>query len=238
MAERRCLNCDATLPEAARFCPRCSQRADTARLTLRDMMRDLLHAFVNIERGPLVFARALLTQPGVVAREYVQGRRRRHYGPFATLVVVAGFQALVVRWSGFQALSQLLSGASAELVYRNFNLLELVQLPLLAGACALLFRDARLRLPEHMVLVAYALSVRAAAMMGALAVALLASVTAPTVGQRLAFLAAWCVYFGWAASQFYAGARWRAWWRGALAAAICHALMHAALVAASGVYEA
>jgi hypothetical protein len=52
-----------------------------------------------------------------------------------------------------------------------------------------------------------------------------------------AFWAAWYVYFGWAASQFYAGSRMRSWIRGAVAAAIGHAAIIAALFAGSAAYE-
>ena len=164
MAEHRCLNCESTIPASARFCPQCSQRTDTARLSFADMTRDLLHAFVNIERGPLVFAWALLTRPGGIAREYVEGRRRRYYGPFATLAVLVGLTALALELSGFQVLSQEVSPVPATVLQRHFNLVLLVQLPLLGVACALLFRDARLTLPEHMVLVAYTLGMRAVAL--------------------------------------------------------------------------
>ena len=37
-----------------------------------DLLRELLQRFVDVERGPLTFARALLTRPGAVAREYVE----------------------------------------------------------------------------------------------------------------------------------------------------------------------
>ena len=104
MAERRCLNCESAIAATARFCPHCSQRTDTARLSFADMTRDLMHAFVNVERGPLMFAWALLTRPGRIAREYIEGRRRRYYGPFATLAVLVGFAALALNLSGFQVL--------------------------------------------------------------------------------------------------------------------------------------
>ena len=90
--------------EPARFCSRCGQRTDTARLSFGDVVRDLMHKFGNVERSPPAFARSLLTRPGGVAREYVEGKRRRHYGPFATLVVLVGVTALAVNWSGFQIL--------------------------------------------------------------------------------------------------------------------------------------
>jgi len=237
MDAQRCLNCETPVSMSARFCPHCSQRTDTARLSFADMTRDLLHAFMNVERGPLVFAWALLTRPGGIAREYVEGRRRRYYGPFATLVVLVGLTAVALNLSGFQALIHEVSTAPAALLQRHFNLVLLVQLPLLGAACALLFRDARLTLPEHMVLVAYALGMRAVALTVIMPIALLNSNAAPTFWQTAAFWAAWYVYFGWAASQFYPGSRWFSWLRGMVVAAIGHALILGILVVLSAAYE-
>ncbi len=234
----RCLNCEFEISRATRFCAHCSQRTDTTRLALADMARDLLHSFVNVERGPLAFGRALLLGPGTIAREYVQGRRRRYYGPFATLAVLVGVTALVFNLSGFEVLTQEgVSAAPAALLHRYFNLVLLAQLPLLGGVCALVFRDARLTLPEHMVLVAYALGVRAVALTVTVPIALLGSKSAPTFWQTSVFWGVWYVYFGWAASQFYGGARWRSWLRGAMVAAIGHALIIGVLVLGSAIYE-
>ena len=238
MDAQRCLNCETPVSMSARFCPHCSQRTDTARLSFADMTRDLLHAFMNVERGPLVFAWALLTRPGGIAREYVEGRRRRYYGPFATLVVLVGLTAVALNLSGFQALIHEVSTAPAALLQRHFNVVLLVQLPLLGAACALLFRDARLTLPEHMVLVAYALGMRAVALTVIMPIALLNSNAAPTFWQTSAFWAAWYVYFGWAASQFYPGARRSSWLRGMVVAAIGHALIVGILVGLSAAYVA
>ena len=234
----RCLNCDEDLHASGGFCPRCGQRTDTARLTVTALARDLMHTFVNVERGPLAFAKALLVRPGGVALEYVQGRRRRHYGPFATLAVLVGVTALAVNLSGFHVLTHdgLTSGA-ADLLQRHFNLLLLVQLPLLGVACAAVFRPSGHTLPEHMVLVAYALSVRAVflALVGPLAY--LTSSASPRIELVVLFWATWYAYFGWAASQFYPGPRWRSWWRGVLAAALGHAGIMAVLLAGSKAWE-
>jgi len=232
MAERRCLNCESALPATARFCPRCSQRTDTARLSFADMARELMHSFVNVERGPLMFAWALLSRPGRIARDYVEGRRRRYYGPFATLAVLVGFAALALKLSGFRVLAQEVS-IPAAVLQQHFDLVLLAQLPLLGGACALLFRGAGLTLPEHMVLVAYALSVRAVALIVIVPIATLGSNSAPTFWQNAGFWAVWYVYFGWAASQFYAGVRWRSWLKGMLVAALGHALIVGILVGAT-----
>lgn len=239
MPAGHCLNCERAYDGRERFCAQCGQRVDTGRLTFADIVRDLMHTFVNIERGPLMFALALLRRPGEVAREYVQGRRRRYYGPFATLVVVVGLAALAVNATGFHVLAQDgLPAGPADLLERHFNVLLLVQFPLLGAVCALVFRRARLTLPEHMVLVAYAFSVRAAftALMVPLAYAV--SPGGPRPIQVALFWAAWYLYFGWAASQFYEGSRWRNGVFGVLAAVLGHAAIVGLLALASAAYLA
>ena len=155
------------------------------------------------ERGPLAFARALLTQPGIVAREYVEGKRRRHYGPFATLAVLVGLTALAINLSGFQVLAQDgIADAPAHALQRHFNLLLLAQLPLLGAGCALLFRAARLTLPEHMVLAAYALSARAVVLVFVIPLSAFAAGVAPKPGHVALYWVDWYVYVGWTASQF------------------------------------
>ena len=234
----RCLNCDAPYPALARFCARCGQRTDTKRLTLRDIWRELMHVFANVERSPLALARALLTRPGGVARDYVEGRRRRHYGPFATLTLLVGITTLAINALGYQVLVHDRFDASAiGLLNRHFNLLLLVQLPLLGAICALLFRSARLTLAEHMVLVAYTLSVRAIPpALGAVVQWLRSAPAAPTFGMVVAFWIGWYLYFGWAASQFYSGGRLVNAIKGVVAAAVGHAAILLVVNAASFVH--
>jgi hypothetical protein len=234
MAAPRCLNCDAPLTAGVLFCPRCGQRADTARLTALDIWRDLMHAYVNIERGPIAFARALVTRPGGVARDYVHGKRRRYYGPFATLAVLVGATTVAINLLGYQVLAHDgLDPGPANLLQRHFNVLLLAQLPLLGAACALMFRSARMNLFEHMVLTAYALSVRAVVLGVTVPINLLVSGNTPSPLSVATFWAAWYLYFGWAASQFYDGTRAANWLRGSAAAALAHAAITAILLLGS-----
>jgi Protein of unknown function (DUF3667) len=236
----RCLNCKSLIAEHAEFCQRCGQRANTARrLTFADIFRDLMHTFVNFERGPLAFAWSLLIRPGLVAQEYIEGRRRRHYGPFATLAVVAGVAALVTDLSGFRPLANVgLAEGPTKLLQHHLNLLLLLQLPFVAGACATLFRSAKMTLPEHLVLAAYTLSVQAVVLVGLLTIAYADATMDAQPGYVYAFWLVWYFYYGWTASKFYTtGATWRLWIKGSIAAALGHAVLVASIFALGAVYD-
>jgi hypothetical protein len=219
-----CLNCGRALGESTYFCHGCGQRTDTARLSLWDMARDLMNSPLHLERGPISFARALLLRPGQVARDYVAGRRRRYYGPFATLATVVGLTALVINATGYQPLAQdPMTPSTAQLLQRHFNLLQLAHLPLQALVCSIVFLRARLSWVEHMVLAAYTLSVRDALLTLVIIPAQLAtSRHGPTPLEGAMFWLIWYTYFGWACAQFYGGRRWLAFLGGVAAAAAEH----------------
>jgi hypothetical protein len=238
-APAQCLNCQATLLAGSRFCAHCGQRADVGRLSFPELTREFLHAFDARERGPLSFSWALLTRPGVVAREYVEGRRRRYYGPFGTLATVIGLTALVLQVSGFRVLAQDgLTDDTVRFFEQHFNLLLLVQMPLLGMSAPLLFRGTGRTLPEHMALAAYALSVRATALLLLTLLAWSQSLQAPSSSEVYAFWAAWYVYYGWAASQFYRGSRTLLWLKGMGNAIAAHAATMAILLAMARVLKA
>jgi hypothetical protein len=233
-----CLNCSTTLLAGDRFCGKCGQRADVARLSFTELIREFLHAFDTNERGPLSFSWALLTRPGVVAREYVEGRRRRYYGPFGTLATVIGLTALILQVSGFRVLAQDgLTDDTVRIFERHFNLLLLVQMPLLGVAASILFRRTQQTLPEHMALAAYALSVRATALLLLILLAWSQSLHAPSVPQTYAFWIVWYVYYGWTASQFYRGSRVSLWFKGMVTAIAAHAATMTVLLAMTRVLE-
>jgi hypothetical protein len=86
--------------------------------------------------------------------------------------------------------------------------------------------------------VAYALSVRAVVI--ALGIPFSYATTGghgPSETSVLAYWAAWYVYFGWVASQFYVGNRVELWIRGTAAAALAHATIMAIIFAATSAYR-
>ena len=88
-----CLNCGA--PLAGAFCARCGQRAATpARVTLGGLWTDFRVAQLGLDRGLVVTLRDVVVRPGVVARAFVEGRRRTYVHPVAFLFLAYGLYAL------------------------------------------------------------------------------------------------------------------------------------------------
>jgi hypothetical protein len=97
-----CANCGAAMTPGQGWCAACGQAAHAGqRLTLREIGHELLHALVHVDRSVPALLRDLVVRPGLVALDYLQGKRRLHYGPFTFLVVVVAFATAVVAISGF-----------------------------------------------------------------------------------------------------------------------------------------
>jgi hypothetical protein len=206
----RCRNCESALATAQKFCGHCSQRTGLApRLTMREISHDIVHALTHADHSIFALVRGLITRPGYVAREYVAGRRKRHFGPWAFLLITAGLASAVILLTGVEWFRPFSQSHAADVLQRHINLVMLVQMPLLAGFCALLFRRERLNYAEHLVLSAYTSGFRQLylALIETPVLALLATnVTDPRLA--IGYYGIWFAYFAFAASQFYQGNRW------------------------------
>jgi hypothetical protein len=219
VAESRCLNCATSMLVDQHFCGACGQRVIRGRLTLREIGHDVMHALTHADRSIFVLIGALITRPGKVAREYVDGRRKRYFGPFAFLVIAVGVASFLTYVMGLQWFEAVPQGGARTFLSRHFNLVVLIQAPLLAIGCKLLFFGARMHFAEHMVLAAYTSGMRALAL-GLIETPLRAFFVAQHSDRwiTLVYFIVWFGYFGHAAAQFYGGNKLWAGFRAALAA--------------------
>jgi len=77
--ESHCLNCGE--PLQGPYCSACGQHVGHAHPTLRELLHELLHEFVHVDGKILQSVRLLFTRPGLLTKEYVEGRRTRHVSP-------------------------------------------------------------------------------------------------------------------------------------------------------------
>ena len=223
-----CRNCMSTLGEGQRYCGSCGQRTGSDRLTMRGISHDLIHAFTHADRSIFALIKALVLHPGRVARDYVEGRRKKYFGPFGFLVIMVGIATFLIAVLGIDWFTPIKDPASSGFLRLHINVVILLQMPMLAGWCALLFYNARLNYAEHLVLAAYATGFRV--MMLALLVTpvmYFAHVDPMNSRVLLLYLFIWLAYFAFAAVGFYGGARWWVALRAVFAAFLAQATMFA-----------
>lgn len=77
---RRCRNCRAVLTGA--YCADCGQRDQPPNPRLADILADAWDTLTNIDGKVVASLRLLMTRPGALTTEYVEGRRVRYLPPF------------------------------------------------------------------------------------------------------------------------------------------------------------
>lgn len=168
-----CQNCAA--PLAGPYCHQCGQKALTERITLRYILRSFLEALTNVERGFWYTMRELAVRPGVVAREYVEGKRQRYYHPVRFLLILVTVATLVTLSLGIYDMQQseilhLQNDALGlnpdeastarqqkvqEEVKKYLNLVAMATLPFISLVGFRLFRKRAYNYAEHLVMVAF-----------------------------------------------------------------------------------
>lgn len=108
-----CKNCEAAL--TGNFCANCGQKSEIGRITFKSFLHEFFHAFTHTDKGILLLMKELIGRPGHVAREYLDGKRKKYFNPLTFLIVLASIYAFVGNKTGyFQALSAANSQAPAK----------------------------------------------------------------------------------------------------------------------------
>ncbi|RZJ68531.1 MAG: DUF3667 domain-containing protein [Flavobacterium sp.] len=84
-----CRNCETTLVAEYEFCPGCGQKADLHRLGLHELVHDGIHYFTHADKGLFQLVRDLVAKRGIVAKEYIEGKRRKYFPPLNFFLIIA-----------------------------------------------------------------------------------------------------------------------------------------------------
>lgn len=57
---------------------------------MKDVVHDGMHYFLHADKGVIRLVASLIKQPGVVAREYIAGHRKKYFQPLNFFLIVAG----------------------------------------------------------------------------------------------------------------------------------------------------
>ncbi|HEY0742225.1 MAG TPA: DUF3667 domain-containing protein [Chryseosolibacter sp.] len=94
-----CKNCGTAFE--GKFCPNCSQKAATHRLTLGHFVHETTHAVTHTDKGILLLIKEMFVRPGIVAREYVEGKRKKYFNPLTFLLIMIAIQVFVTKQTDF-----------------------------------------------------------------------------------------------------------------------------------------
>jgi hypothetical protein len=98
MHHNLCKNCEHTFD--GNYCSNCGQKTQTKRLDWNYIFDELKYTFLHLNGGLLYTCKQLLTRPGDMVREFIEGKRVKHYKPILLVFVLAGITTLLLHYSG------------------------------------------------------------------------------------------------------------------------------------------
>jgi hypothetical protein len=220
-----CKNCGNSFPE--NFCNRCGQRV-AHRITLPHVLHDVVHVFLHADKGVFPFIRRLIIQPGVMAREYVEGKRKV-FNPYQFLIFCVGFVLFLLAKSGFYEIIEAENAAKTSrfptyfqkatadfywALKRYGNVFTFLHLPFIALFGWIFFKNRQHNYAEHFTIIVFAVSM--AYTISSLAI--LTFLVFNIKSQSTASVSILLLIIGLIATykQFYKLPLWTAVWKGLL----------------------
>jgi hypothetical protein len=114
-SEQTCKNCGTTTE--GNFCPACGQRTSVHKVTFKETFGDLARALSPVNGPLLITARNLIIRPGVILRNYLDGKRRTYYRPvsfFILTTVVYLIIRSVIGYDPFRDTSVVVQGGEVD----------------------------------------------------------------------------------------------------------------------------
>lgn len=149
-----CLNCNEEL--AGKFCSNCSQSASTHRFSLSHVIKhDFIHGIFHFDTGFFYTIKELFTRPGHSIREYIQGKRTKHYNYFATIILLLTISYFLKKWTiiEFSDLYDQTTASGLFKVLKDYSkIIVFLHVPIMALASYLLFKKSRQNYTENLVL--------------------------------------------------------------------------------------
>jgi hypothetical protein len=158
-----CKNCHQHFK--GHFCNNCGQPASTHDINFHFLWHDIQHGFFHFDNGIFYTARQLFTRPGHSIREFIEGKRVKHFKPISLVVLLATVYGLLSLSFHINVLSEIkITGLGndeinaqqiKEWIDSHFAWVSLATLPFYALATFIAFRKQGYNFMEHLVLNAF-----------------------------------------------------------------------------------
>ena len=201
MYPTNCLNCATLLTADDRFCTTCGQKSSTHKITMSHIWHDVFHAFTHADKGFLYVFKELLYRPGHVAREYVDGMRKKYFNPFSYLFIIVAVATLLASTFNLMADPSRRDPISMFL-NKHANIVILTNVPISAFFSWIFFIRSKRSYAENLVLFAYTGAERSA-IYSLLVVPLMVALPEYYMPIVWTYHVVCILYFGWACTQFF-----------------------------------
>ena len=116
MMEITCKNCNQTFK--GHYCNNCGQPADTHRINAHFLWHDIQHGLLHFDNGIPYSIKQLFIRPGHSIREFIEGKRIRHFKPLSLVAVLAALYGFLYHYFNIDLFK---ASADSEVDFGDFN---------------------------------------------------------------------------------------------------------------------
>ncbi len=166
-----CKNCNKEF--IGHYCNYCGQSADTHKINYNYLWHEIQHGLFHLDKGIIYTTKELFTRPGHTIKEYIAGKRVKHFKPVAYVLVLATIYALLAHVLkietvfdemsvGLEKVEEAKSNEFLKTLKGSFDWLKehyayttLFLLPVISFSSYLAFRKSKYNYIEHLILNTY-----------------------------------------------------------------------------------
>ncbi|OXA81677.1 Protein of unknown function [Flavobacterium aquidurense] len=94
--EINCKNCHQVF--TGHYCNNCGQPADTHKINAHFLWHDIQHGLLHFDAGIPYSLKQLFTRPGHTIREFIEGKRVKHFKPLSLVAVLGAFYGFLFHY--------------------------------------------------------------------------------------------------------------------------------------------
>ena len=166
-----CNNCNKKF--IGHYCNYCGQSADTHDINYSYLWHEIQHGLFHVDKGMIYTTKELFTRPGHTIKEYISGKRVKHFKPVAYVLILSTIYALSAHFlkvkAAFDVISLNLTSdkkeKSNEMVHiinnsvtwfkEHYAYSTLLLLPIISFSSYLAFRKSDYNYLKHLILNCY-----------------------------------------------------------------------------------
>lgn len=217
-----CRNCGYTT--TGNYCEQCGQKTKIRAITLHSILHEIFHYFTHLDKGFGYTLKKLVTQPGTMQRNYLEGERSRHQKPFSMFFICGtisglGYYFINVAYAKIYGYR---NAASDDFFRHYFVILQALLLPVYTAVTWLFFKRDRYNYAETLIMTLYNLALVHLILVPNISLKLLF----PNYENRILEVGFLLVYNSLTNLRFYEGEKAVIIAKTTLAIAVCYGISH------------
>ena len=96
MNKTECKNCEQMFQ--GNFCPNCGQSSHEHRINAHYFLHDIPHSVFHVDHGFFFTLKMLFSKPGLMIKEFLDGKRIKYFRPIAYVMVMTALSTLLVKF--------------------------------------------------------------------------------------------------------------------------------------------